>query len=278
MPQPPVILPTHVEDGSGPGLIYRISGVWGNHEGSMILWLQILTLFGAGVALFWVGVTAWRTGPMTWVVASLAVVHLLQKVRAIIAPKDKALPRSDWRELLAQVRDARAQARNAQPVQRLEELTALPEYRDKEIRQRVQLRRLAPFLLLAGLGCLAFGVHQSRGLLRLDSSGMRAPGVVSSLSTSSSGNSVTYYPVVTYTDGAGHRVVFKDHTGTSPPLYRVGEAITVLYLPEEAGSAIIDRGLWNWLPSVILYLLGAGLSALALALLRGRSQELAPAA
>lgn len=26
MPQPPVILPTHVEDGAGPGLIYRISG------------------------------------------------------------------------------------------------------------------------------------------------------------------------------------------------------------------------------------------------------------
>jgi cytochrome c-type biogenesis protein CcmF len=37
---------------SAKPLIYRISGVWGNHEGSMILWLQILTLFGAGVALF----------------------------------------------------------------------------------------------------------------------------------------------------------------------------------------------------------------------------------
>lgn len=234
-------------------------------------------LLGAGVALFWVGVTAWRTGPMTWVVASLAIVHLLQKVRGIIAPKDKALPRSGWRELLAQVRDARAQARNAQPVQRLEELTALPEYRDKEIRQRAQLRRLAPFLLLAGLGCLALGVHQSKGLLRLESSGMRAPGVVSSFSTSRSGNSVTYYPVVTYTNGADQRVVFKDHTGTNPPLYRVGEAITVLYLPEETASAIIDRGLWNWLPPVILYLLGAGLSALALALLRGRSEALAPA-
>src|SRR5258708_22061140 len=37
---------------SAKPLIYRISGVWGNHEGSMILWLQILTLFGAGVPLF----------------------------------------------------------------------------------------------------------------------------------------------------------------------------------------------------------------------------------
>ncbi|PTW57634.1 cytochrome c-type biogenesis protein CcmF [Breoghania corrubedonensis] len=33
-------------------LIYRISGVWGNHEGSMLLWVLILALFGALVAAF----------------------------------------------------------------------------------------------------------------------------------------------------------------------------------------------------------------------------------
>lgn len=33
-------------------LIYRISGVWGNHEGSMVLWVMILALFGAAVAAF----------------------------------------------------------------------------------------------------------------------------------------------------------------------------------------------------------------------------------
>ena len=33
-------------------LIYKITGVWGNHEGSMLLWVLILTLFGALVALF----------------------------------------------------------------------------------------------------------------------------------------------------------------------------------------------------------------------------------
>ncbi|RUP15989.1 MAG: heme lyase CcmF/NrfE family subunit [Methylobacterium sp.] len=31
-------------------LIYKLSGVWGNHEGSMLLWVLILTLFGACVA------------------------------------------------------------------------------------------------------------------------------------------------------------------------------------------------------------------------------------
>jgi len=33
-------------------LIYRISGVWGNHEGSMVLWVLILALFGGVVAAF----------------------------------------------------------------------------------------------------------------------------------------------------------------------------------------------------------------------------------
>jgi cytochrome c-type biogenesis protein CcmF len=37
---------------SSKPLIYKISGVWGNHEGSMLLWILILALFGAAVALF----------------------------------------------------------------------------------------------------------------------------------------------------------------------------------------------------------------------------------
>ena len=33
-------------------LIYKITGVWGNHEGSMLLWVLILTLFGACAGWF----------------------------------------------------------------------------------------------------------------------------------------------------------------------------------------------------------------------------------
>jgi cytochrome c-type biogenesis protein CcmF len=33
-------------------LLYKISGVWGNHEGSMVLWVSILALFGLAVAQF----------------------------------------------------------------------------------------------------------------------------------------------------------------------------------------------------------------------------------
>ncbi len=37
---------------SAKPLVYKLSGVWGNHEGSMLLWVLILSVFGALVALF----------------------------------------------------------------------------------------------------------------------------------------------------------------------------------------------------------------------------------
>ncbi len=33
-------------------MLYKVSGVWGNHEGSLLLWVLILALFGAAAAVF----------------------------------------------------------------------------------------------------------------------------------------------------------------------------------------------------------------------------------
>ena len=48
-------------------MLYKVSGVWGNHEGSMLLWVLILTIFGATLA--------WRGGnlPPTLRARALAV-------------------------------------------------------------------------------------------------------------------------------------------------------------------------------------------------------------
>ena len=37
-------------------MIYKVAGTWGSHEGSLLLWVLILAVFGAGVALFGGGV------------------------------------------------------------------------------------------------------------------------------------------------------------------------------------------------------------------------------
>lgn len=33
-------------------MLYKVTGVWGNHEGSLLLWVLILALYGLGIALF----------------------------------------------------------------------------------------------------------------------------------------------------------------------------------------------------------------------------------
>jgi cytochrome c-type biogenesis protein CcmF len=58
-------------------LLYRISGVWGNHEGSMLLWVLILALFGAAVAVFGRNLPATLKANVLAVQASIAVAFCL---------------------------------------------------------------------------------------------------------------------------------------------------------------------------------------------------------
>ena len=58
-------------------LIYKISGVWGNHEGSMLLWVLILALFGAAVAVFGNNLPATLKANVLAVQASIALAFLL---------------------------------------------------------------------------------------------------------------------------------------------------------------------------------------------------------
>jgi cytochrome c-type biogenesis protein CcmF len=58
-------------------LIYKIAGVWGNHEGSMLLWVLILALFGAAVALFGGNLPASLRATALAVQAGIAVAFLV---------------------------------------------------------------------------------------------------------------------------------------------------------------------------------------------------------
>ncbi len=58
-------------------LVYRISGVWGNHEGSLLLWVLILALSGAAVAAFGQGIPVRLRALTLSVQASVAVAFLL---------------------------------------------------------------------------------------------------------------------------------------------------------------------------------------------------------
>jgi cytochrome c-type biogenesis protein CcmF len=58
-------------------MLYKVSGVWGNHEGSMLLWVLILALFGAAVALFGSNLPVTLRANVLSVQAGIAVCFLL---------------------------------------------------------------------------------------------------------------------------------------------------------------------------------------------------------
>jgi cytochrome c-type biogenesis protein CcmF len=58
-------------------LLYKISGVWGNHEGSMVLWVLILALFGASVATFGTNLPQQLKANVLAVQGSIAAAFLL---------------------------------------------------------------------------------------------------------------------------------------------------------------------------------------------------------
>jgi cytochrome c-type biogenesis protein CcmF len=58
-------------------LVYRISGVWGNHEGSMLLWVLMLAAFGASVAVFGSNLPATLRANVLAVQGSIAFAFLL---------------------------------------------------------------------------------------------------------------------------------------------------------------------------------------------------------
>src|ERR1700756_542793 len=62
---------------SAKPLVYKLSGVWGNHEGSMLLWGFILSVFGALVALFGANLPARLKAHVLAVQSSIAAAFLL---------------------------------------------------------------------------------------------------------------------------------------------------------------------------------------------------------
>ncbi len=62
---------------SAKPLVYKLSGVWGNHEGSMLLWILILSVFGALVALFGGNLPARLKANVLAVQSSIAVAFIL---------------------------------------------------------------------------------------------------------------------------------------------------------------------------------------------------------
>ena len=75
-------------------------------------------------------------------------------------------------------------------------------------------------------------------------------------SSSSSDNSITYKPLVEFTDKNGNPYEFASSTSSNPPSYNVGEAVEVLYNPQSPHDAKIKGFFSLWGGATILGILG----------------------
>jgi hypothetical protein len=123
-------------------------------------------------------------------------------------------------------------------------------------------RFVPPVLVLAGVGLLFLGVHLHQKTAAFLARAVRAPGVVVEMATNdSSDGGSTYAPVVEF-EHEGRKYKFKDSISSNPPSYRRGQAVGVLYDPDQPRDARIDRGHWNKAVPILIGGFGALLSLL----------------
>ena len=70
-----------------------------------------------------------------------------------------------------------------------------------------------------------------------------------------------YYPIVQFLLRTGETIEFRSSVGSSPPSYRRGEAVRVLYDPTAPESAEIDSFFSLWFGPIVLGFLGSVFSA-----------------
>jgi Protein of unknown function (DUF3592) len=75
--------------------------------------------------------------------------------------------------------------------------------------------------------------------------------------SSSSSSRGVYYPVVKFRTATGEAHTFRSNSGSSPPSYRVGEAVSVLYDPASPFDARIKGFFSLWLLAFIFGVIGS---------------------
>jgi len=115
-----------------------------------------------------------------------------------------------------------------------------------------------PLLFVIGLSALYAGHYFHQRTHAFIETADRTAGRVVDLKEKDaySSDPTTWAAVVEFHDARGETHQFVDSFSASSPLYDVGEPVNVLYDSRSPLKARIDRGRWNYWPSIILYSVG----------------------
>jgi len=112
--------------------------------------------------------------------------------------------------------------------------------------------------LAVGTLILCFSASNTVSKIRFRNTCASAPGRVIRLQPKASRrNGTVYYPVVQFLTHKEEEITFTGSFGSSPAAFKVDEAVTVLYDPDDPHNAYIDKFIQFWGSSVILFVLGA---------------------
>ena len=112
---------------------------------------------------------------------------------------------------------------------------------------------LPGIFLAAGLAMLSGAGHDALQTRHDIAVGTTADGAVTDLiAGSGSDGDTVYYPRVRFVTQSGDVIEFTSSSGTSPPAFEVGEAVSVLYEPTSPGNARINSFFQLWLLPIIL--------------------------
>jgi hypothetical protein len=236
--------------------------------------VQILEAVGWGccaLAALMVGLALelWPVIYPTWFMLALVMVFVAYRLR-------RSMPARGERPFTSLTRETVPEDLGGTPIQPIEEILSGPVRAERQRKQRIAGLIVTPILVAAGVGVFALGAQLGRTTYLLLSTGARAHGTVlfSELKKTLHGSS--YYPVVQFATSNGLAVQFRDNMGSSPPTYREGEAVEVLYLPAvPESSATIDRGVLNWLAPGILCIGGVFLAVVAVGARLGAPRAIA---
>ena len=160
-------------------------------------------------------------------------------------------------ELLEAFRNTNMKTSRGTDPEHIERIESLESLQTDLYQRSNSMKWLGPLLSVVGVGLVVLGLYLGKQRAVFLDSAMSTTGEVVKLNSRSTDDGYVYYPVVRFTaPQTGRSVTFEHESGSRPPSYRVGEQVTVLYLPDRPERAIIDGGIMNWFGSGLSLLLG----------------------
>jgi len=206
----------------------------------------ILGLIGlAAVFAFWMTFEANLYSAITAVVVMGGLGFKVKK-----AWRSKPLSMLEWQEYRKRIFSPRVF-----PAESKEQISwADPIRLDAAVATYEKSQRFAvPFLFIAGLGLVVAGHHfYVKTNAFLENAQHMSGRVIELREKHSSDGPSTYAAVVEYEDPTGQKREFVDSFSSSPPWYRTGQTVGVLYSGDNPDEAHIDRGRLNyWFPALL---------------------------